>query len=116
MSEKFCSKCKISKDINLFGVDNNSKDGHRRWCKECRNNSKPIIKNTESELKIDKIVDYLKQVLNNQKQISLCIQKLINQNQVDEPITCELSESKETKADGIIFGLTDDDKRFLGLS
>lgn len=116
MTEKICTKCGESKAVDLFGVDNNSKDGRRRWCKECRNKSESRANIPKSELKIDKIIDYLNQVMNNQKELSLYMQKLINRNQVDKVERCVLSESAKTKADGKIYGLTDDDKRFLGIT
>lgn len=34
---KICSKCKISKSIDCFGVDKSTKDGVTSQCKECRN-------------------------------------------------------------------------------
>lgn len=35
---KICSKCKIEKPIEHFGLLSHSKDGHRHICKECRRN------------------------------------------------------------------------------
>lgn len=34
---KVCSKCHIEKDESEFGVDKNTKDGHKYACKICRN-------------------------------------------------------------------------------
>lgn len=34
---KKCSSCKKEKEINLFGKNKNTKDGHNVYCKECIN-------------------------------------------------------------------------------
>jgi hypothetical protein len=33
--DKICSRCKLTKDINLFSLNKTTKDGHRCQCKEC---------------------------------------------------------------------------------
>ena len=37
---KKCSKCNTFKNIDQFGKDITRLDGHRSWCKECRNKDK----------------------------------------------------------------------------
>lgn len=32
---KECTKCKLLKPINHFGIAKRSLDGHRSWCKQC---------------------------------------------------------------------------------
>jgi hypothetical protein len=32
---KFCPRCKTEKEINCFGIDKNSSDNHKCWCKKC---------------------------------------------------------------------------------
>lgn len=37
---KYCSKCNIHKEINLFSVNNSRKDKRTIYCKDCNNKSK----------------------------------------------------------------------------
>ena len=48
MKTKVCSKCRIEKPLSAFGKDNNRKDGHNVYCKECR--SQKSKKTLEREL------------------------------------------------------------------
>lgn len=38
ITEKTCSSCNKTKAIAFFGVQKDSKDGHRSCCRECKNN------------------------------------------------------------------------------
>ena len=37
MTEKWCSRCKEVKSLDLFGNNRSRKDGKQLWCKSCRN-------------------------------------------------------------------------------
>lgn len=38
--EKVCTRCKVSKPLEMFSVDKSSKSGYQFWCKVCRSEYK----------------------------------------------------------------------------
>lgn len=48
---KKCSRCRIVKDIDLFGIDRKSKDGHNSRCFQCRREIAKIKNKTEKTKK-----------------------------------------------------------------
>jgi len=36
-STKFCTKCKIKKELSEFGKNKSTKDGLTHWCRKCVN-------------------------------------------------------------------------------
>jgi len=61
LMEKVCSKCKVSKSVDLFGMLTSSKDGLRFDCNDCR---KEYRKNASAQIKEKQHLYY-----NNNKQI-----------------------------------------------
>ena len=51
-SKKTCKKCKVEKELNLFYIDNRTKDGFQVYCKECFKEKRKIsyLKNKENTL------------------------------------------------------------------
>jgi len=67
MGTKKCKKCKLEKDISLFGVASNSDDGRYGYCKECVNGWKR--KWNEKNCDIVK-KSHIKYYINNRKKCS----------------------------------------------
>lgn len=56
--KKVCKKCKLQKEVNLFGRDKNKKDGYLNICKKCRSEQRK--QTNESYLTFLKVADLKK--------------------------------------------------------
>ena len=129
--KKLCRKCGEFKNPEEFGVDNNAKDGHRRQCKECRNAAgrKPAgiaHHKIQDSLKMDKIIENISIIMNNQEAIMLFLKTLKLSNAMIEigktaSLVSELSDptgisDDKPKVDKFpIKGLSVEDLKFLGM-
>lgn len=49
MITKICTKCKIEKEVNEFGIEKRRKDGLRSECKECKKDANKQYRNKYKE-------------------------------------------------------------------
>lgn len=97
---KLCSRCRLTKEANDFGVDNSRLDGRKPWCRECcrawrknnpekerAKNAKYYVANREAQLARVKGYDPVK------KRAQTLLNEAVDRGKVIKPPVCNVCGS-----------------------
>ncbi len=86
METKICGRCKLEKNVNMFGRDVRSKTGLRSACNDCRKIESKIYKEKNSEKRKETLKKYYE---NNKEKELLRFKKYREENPEKRKLTCK---------------------------